>query len=132
MGETVKLNAKVTTWRDGKVLRDARWEAYAAVLKDGKPFETSGHLSGRPGSAGSRPSEVGRLAREWHAEAARSTYVVFSYETPIAWRNADGTWTIPARGTLGFDAESQTTVTGMNKIRTAVASFSTYRETPQD
>lgn len=123
----VRLNAKVTTYRDGQIVGDARWEAYARVLDAGDEFTTSGHLKGQPGA----PGAFGRLDVRWHAEVREADYAVYSYQTPIAWRIPGEGWVIPARGTLGYGAESNTTVTGMNKIRTACQSLGGYRETPR-
>lgn len=38
---------------------------------------------------------VGRLPAEYHDSARKALYVVFSYATPIAWVQADGTWFQP-------------------------------------
>lgn len=121
----VKLNAKVTTYRDGQIIRDASWQAYARVLEAGEQFDAGPNLRGHKGG----PGQFGRLDSSWHESVGRADYVVCSYMTPVAWRVPGEGWIIPARGTVGYGAESQTTVTHMNKIRTAVGSFAEYRET---
>ncbi len=41
-------------------------------------------------------NEYGELPPEWHRNVMRADYVVYSYWTPIAWRNRDGgAWVQP-------------------------------------
>jgi hypothetical protein len=102
----------------------AGWWHYADVLAAGKPFRTSGSLCGGPVSY---RQDIGRLDTSWRESLHSADYVVWSYWTPIAWRTPDG-WVIPAAGTFGSGVESSTTVAQINKIRTAVGSFTEYRE----
>ena len=65
----------------------------AGVLaSEGKAWQNySGSLRGESG----RATFTGYLPAE-HRDAARAaTYVVYSFSTPIAWRNAAGEWTCP-------------------------------------
>lgn len=56
-------------------------------------FTTHGAMRGEVGEV----STVGQLDRKWRASVARATYVVYSYETPIAWVDREtNTWVIPS------------------------------------
>jgi hypothetical protein len=69
-------------------------DGIAALIADGKPFATNAEFSGRPGPLGFM--ETGYLPAEWHATAKGSAdYVVFSYGTPIAWREPGIGWVRP-------------------------------------
>lgn len=46
-------------------------------------------------SAQKNVNGVGRLPREFHASAAKATYVVYDYETPIAWIDQHGHRIVP-------------------------------------
>lgn len=50
-----------------------------------------GSLRGEPG----RAAYTGYLPAEYRDAARAATYVVWSYGTPIAWRDAAGQWTCP-------------------------------------
>lgn len=54
------------------------------------------NLTGRPVAISHRPDR-GDLPEPYRAEFRDSIieYVILSYNTPIAWRRADGTWRIP-------------------------------------
>lgn len=72
----------------------------APVIANRKDFKTSGALSGRNVPQGERVY-VGQLPLE-HAQGlalaveAGNVYIVFSYQTPIAWYSyADEKWTRP-------------------------------------
>ena len=56
-----------------------------------------------------------QLPREFHGAVGEASYVVFSYATPIAWRNAGGGWTCPD---VNY---SRSTSAQQGKIATAVA-----------
>ena len=70
----------------------------ARALRNGEPFATSGALKG---IANPWWVESGRMRESDRAEmySARDSigidYVIYSYGTPIAYRTADGNWTIP-------------------------------------
>lgn len=98
--------------------RDGWWE-FIPTLRNREDFKTGGALRGTRGveylpRSSQLPSEYGKGALE-------SVYAVWSYETPIAWANPDGTWTVP-------DVKySVTTSRHQSKIRTAVDNIdSTY------
>ena len=65
----------------------------AEALEAGVPFQTNGTLRGVEGGMG--PLSLGRLPAEWWADAEGASYVVFSHETPIAWRLPNGWWVRP-------------------------------------
>lgn len=69
----------------------ARQRAGVLASEDKAWQNSSGSLRGEPG----RATFTGYLPAE-HRDAVRAaTYVVYSYSTPIAWRNAAGQWTCP-------------------------------------
>lgn len=69
------------------------WAGIAKALGAGKPFRTTGELRGVDGGAGFLGT--GRLPTEWWADAEGAAYVVYSHQTPIAWRLANGWWVRP-------------------------------------
>lgn len=58
-------------------------------IKEYRHFQ-SASVSGQTGS----PVTYGQLPVEWKESAKRADYVLYSYQTPIAWVVA-GEWTIP-------------------------------------
>jgi len=87
---------------------------FSEVLRDLRPFVTSGALSGRPVTNG---CETGRMNHgPEFASFKAADYVVFSYSTPIAWHGPTG-WTVTAA------RYSVTTSKHIGKIRTAVSSL---------
>lgn len=70
--------------------RTSNFTEFADAMRNLTPFETHGSLRGTR-----HRSTFGRLPRAYWDAAAAATYLVFSYDTPIAWRNPDGTWTCP-------------------------------------
>lgn len=104
-------------------VRDPWWE-FRHFLHDRRPFNTYGSLRGR-----TRPesSESGYLrsrspaaAQLWQADQSKIDYVVYSYNTPIAWHvsnvnaDGDGEWVYPVV------RYSSTTSGQQTKIRTAL------------
>lgn len=77
----------------------------ADALRFGEWFRnTTGSLRGEPGSAWTPSAPYVapglRASGSWLRgdladEAANARYVVYSYDTPIAWQNRDRTWTVP-------------------------------------
>lgn len=72
--------------------RDGWWE-FVPTLRNRTPFKTSGALSGGPGV--NYLPRASQLPPEYAASALDAVYAVWSYDTPIAWENPDGTWTVP-------------------------------------
>lgn len=56
----------------------------------------------------------GDIRRQFAVQQKLITYVIYSYETPIAWRLTDGSWVIPDM------VLSHTTSNHQSKVRTAV------------
>jgi hypothetical protein len=94
--------------------RDGWWE-FVPTLRNREEFKTSGALWGGP--AERDYPLFGELPYQYHDSAKQARYYVYSYRTPIAWENPDGTWTVP-------DVKySVTTSRHQGKIRTAVANI---------
>jgi len=76
--------------------RDGWWE-FVPTLRNRTPFKTSGALQGEPTYGELWTYSRGELPGEYWDKFITSgaTYVVYSYLTPIAWENADGSWTVP-------------------------------------
>lgn len=98
------------------------WERFADVIEQRRPFTTStGHLRGtvRPEStdSGYLRSKHAAAANLWQADQDKIDYVVYSYQTPIAWHvKAAGVdeWIYP-------DVRySRTTSAHQNKIRAVI------------
>lgn len=84
---------------------------FADVLRNRQDFKTGGSLTGERGSD---RGFGGSLPQAFLSAVRSAEYVVYSYTTPIAWLNADGTWTVP-------DVKySVTTSRHQSKIRSAV------------
>jgi len=110
MGKVIHLNA-----RSG---RKAGWWEYRDVIAAGKPFRTCGALSGGPVTADDFPLTFGRLDSKYAVPLMFAVYVIWSYETPIAWlshySDAD-VWYVPD------EHYSATTTAHQNKIHVAIA-----------
>lgn len=100
----------------------AGWWHYADALQAGKPFDTpTGNLRGERHTPGQHVRR-GELPEAHAATLDRADYVVWSWQTPIAWhdpmditsRAARGRWHVPA---VHY---SQTTTIHQGKILTAV------------
>lgn len=73
---------------------------------------TASNLEGRRGGA----MWDGRLPREYRPMLQRADYVIYSYSTPVAWRDTlDGLWFVPP------ETYSQSTTRQQNMIRQAIA-----------
>lgn len=73
----------------GSRVHDQR-QRFARLVSESQSFKAAA-MSGRPGSA----DTLGQLPAEFRALGVGSAdYVIYSYETPIAWR-IDGDWTVP-------------------------------------
>lgn len=70
------------------------WRAISKALANGEPFTTHGSLSGTPVTGALTNWDMGRLPREHYTRAMFADYVVWSYSTPIAFRQ-DGEWVVP-------------------------------------
>jgi hypothetical protein len=92
----------------------------ARAIEANQAFTTSGALKGTPTTYGF--SEAGRLSMapdldRWRADRDGVTYVVRSYWTPIAWRNAAGEWYVVT------EQFSVTTAKHINTVRRALDSL---------
>lgn len=92
--------------------RDGWWE-FVPTLRNREAFKTGGALQGGPEPLQGYPVK-GSLPEEFYDSVNHAVYTVYSYDTPIAWENADGTWTTPAV------KYSVTTSRHQSKIFTAV------------
>lgn len=94
-----------------KMKTNASFYLFAERMNANEDFDTHGSLRGRAGPPGS----FGQLPEDYREDAEQADYVVYSYNTPIAWKNAKtGRWTAP--GTK----YSTTTSRHQSKIATAV------------
>lgn len=92
------------------------WE-FKKPLAERIDFKTGGALRGALHDP-TRIGGFGQLDPKYWNEVQASTYIVWSYETPIAWYNAlEGTWTMPDR------KYSVTTSNHQGRIRTALTSL---------
>jgi hypothetical protein len=69
------------------------------LIADHKPFKnSSGSLTARA-STNAALYDTGRMDEAERAiyRSASPTYVIYSYATPIAWHNADGSWYVTDR-----------------------------------
>lgn len=72
--------------------RDSR--AIGSAMAKGEDFQTHGAITGKAGKPSSW--DAGRLPSEWVDSFLGSDYAVYSYATPIAWRDAKtGRWVEP-------------------------------------
>lgn len=60
-------------------------------------------LSGRQGGA----SDFGSLPDRYRVSARAARYVVYSYRTPIGWKDDDGMWTVPDVGYSSTTSQHQ-------------------------
>lgn len=108
--------------------RNSSFHRYADVLDTGSAFMTSGALRGGPWSGGGYGLsgwDAGRLPREWWEDVSRADYIVWSYDTPIAWRIPGEGWVVPDV------SYSVTTSCHQGKIRAALGMIGGYRKTPE-
>lgn len=83
---------------DARLTTHAMWTAYAEILSERRPFKTGGALFGERVNGGSYNGYTGRLpdAEARQLSYARPDYIVFSYDTPIAWHDSvTREWTVP-------------------------------------
>lgn len=66
-----------------KLTVNGGWWQFTEPLQNLEAFDTHGALCGRPGAAGGW--SIGRLPSEYHESVGWADYVVYSYNTPIAW-----------------------------------------------
>ena len=99
--------------------RKSGWWEYVPVLREYKPFDTSGSLKGR---VGDDDYSWGRLTDDELAAfkdayyARKLQYVVYSYSTPIAWKSSDD-----AEWYVSESHYSETTTKQQNKIAVAIS-----------
>ena len=79
-----------------------RFDTIAKHLANREPFRTRGSLKGETPDAAwlfAFASGYGRLPRDWartlSARRHLITYVVYSYQTPIAWHDSEAGWIVP-------------------------------------
>jgi hypothetical protein len=101
-----------------KLTTHSSWLDYYEVLHKLEPFKTSGALFAEGKHRDTIGSwSVGRLHYAYHATLRKADYVVYSYDTPIAWHVPDVGWAMPD------ESYSKTTTRHQNKIRTALDSY---------
>lgn len=66
------------------------WTQFLQPLRERTQFRTHGALYGVPGPVRS----IGMLPQEYRPSAADADYVVYSWDTPIAWHTQNG-WHMP-------------------------------------
>lgn len=87
------------------------WTQFTEPLRNRLQFATNGALTGVQGA----PRTYGHLPVKYRYSAAKADYVVYSYDTPIAWHTADEGWVQP------FVYYTPTTTKHQGKIRTALS-----------
>jgi hypothetical protein len=96
-----------------KLTINGLWTQFVAPLRDLEDFTTHGSLRGLKGGAG----YTGQLPYGHWGSAQSAQYVVYSYNTPIAWLDRAGFWQMPAV------KYSVTTSKSQGRILTALRSF---------
>lgn len=81
----------------------------AALIEAGKPFSTGGSLCGKVGDP---PNSTGSLPEKYVQSARNAQYLIYSYDTPIAWLTVNGTWLIPEE----FYSATTTKHQGMTRV----------------
>lgn len=66
------------------------WTQFVRPLRERLQFSTNGALTGVQGA----PRTYGELPVKYRYSAAKADYVVYSFDTPIAWHTAAG-WRMP-------------------------------------
>lgn len=104
-----------------RLTNKSSFSSYAAALEAFEPFTTGGSFHGGPVNPG---DSIGRgfLSPEYHHSASAADYVVYSYNTPIAWHlshdDGEDRWIVP-------DVKySMTTTRHQGKISTAISVMS--------
>jgi len=93
------------------------------VLADILAGETPEPFAGNSVSGSGGPAYgTGQLPVEYHSDARKATYVIYSYATPVAWRRRSGEWVVPAV------RYSVTTSKQLGCIRPALAHNGGYTE----
>lgn len=88
------------------------WWVYRDAMRAGEDFTTYGNLHGSAGPA----TSIGWLPEVFWESARHASYVVYSYQTPIAWRLENGWFAPEVRYTV-------TTSKAQGRIFPAVASL---------
>jgi hypothetical protein len=79
-----------------KLTINGSWTQFRAPLRNFEPFKTHGSLQGFPVNVNYGAWGSGRLPAEYRASFDRCTYIVLSYNTPIAWFTPGEGWVTPA------------------------------------
>jgi hypothetical protein len=88
------------------------WWTFTDALKNRQAFTTpNGTLHAEPG----RASHTGQLPAEYVPSARQADYVVYSYQTPIAWHTPYAGWLYPA------ERYSVTTTKHQGRVHTALS-----------
>jgi hypothetical protein len=97
---------------------NSSWTQFIPSLRHRTAFTTAtGSLRGTPG----KPESLGQLGKLWSASAMRASYVVYSYDTPIAWFDLNA-WVYPSEHYLNRDGHrSVTTSKHQGRISTALS-----------
>jgi hypothetical protein len=66
------------------------WTQFIEPLRERTQFRTHGALYGVPGKVRS----IGKLPQEYREPVSTADYVVYSWDTPIAWHTQNG-WIMP-------------------------------------
>lgn len=89
------------------------WTQFVEPLRNRTQFKTHGALYGVPGE----PRTIGRLPAEFLDSVTQADYVVYSYDTPIAWHIPDAGWRMPP---VNY---SQSTSKQQGRINTALCAI---------
>lgn len=91
--------------------RDGWWK-FSPYIRSREAFRTHGALRAEEGMPGYWTA--GRLPADYSASLGDATYVVYSYDTPIAWWSEANGWTVPDQ------RYSVTTSRHQTKVRTCL------------
>lgn len=91
------------------------WTQFVPYLRDSTPFKTNGALHGITEFKGTGRLEYSDALTILNLQTDNNlAYVVYSYATPIAWRDREGNWTMPK------NSYSKTTSKHQGKIAPAL------------
>lgn len=90
------------------------WWIMAPYIKSREAFKTHGAMKAVEIPPGYGYPTLGKLPAEYKHSAERAAYIVYSYQTPIAWWSESDGWTVP------LVKYSVTTSVHQGKVRTAL------------
>lgn len=79
-----------------------------------RDWQGYGSIRGRKVQPRDESVSTGRLSDVYHGHIIQATYVVWSYDTPIAWHHPGDGWVVPD------ERYSVTTTQHQNKIKAAI------------